>query len=598
VSRAPFTFALSALLCLSTPLAAADVAAGLNQGSALEADGRLDDAALLYEALLGGNPDRADVLLRLESVYARLGRHGDGAALLQTWLARHPRDVTARMRLGSSFLAQGRKEDAIAAWDELLRGEKGPALYQMVGEHCERSGLDANAETVYRRGRRAAGQPDLFAREIAQIAERTGRYADAVREYLLLSDVRPQYAPLVESRLKEAAADEPSRQAVFGLLSDPSRLKDPGRLRFLVTYAAGAGMGAQALAAVAALPWDSAVEQAAVRLADLGATSGDPLLASRAGALLLQQSEDPGLRAQAGICLARAEEALGRPGEAEAHYKAVLADRRYVPLADEAAVNLGRLLARRGDVEGAVALWDSVVQRGAATPFRYEALFALADAHVVAGRLDLAASAYAKVRSEEAGAERADEAVLQEALLLFYQERFEEAQKAMAPILEGALLSGAANDAIDLSELLREGAEADPATLARLARAERRRREGRLEAALDTLSAAAADRPASPLGARIHRARVQILSALSRHGEAAAACEDLLRIAPDGPFAPWARFALGDLLETRLGRAGAAAAEFERLLNDFPSSVEADLARERLRAMRDRGPDQDRRQPG
>ena len=100
------------------------------------------------------------------------------------------------------------------------------------------------AEQTYRRARTALQNTTLFARELAEVAERRAHYPDAVREYLIWIRQNPQYRAHVEARLRDFAQNGDQHAEVFDLLSSPSDQTD---LSLLIEYALPAGFIAQTL---------------------------------------------------------------------------------------------------------------------------------------------------------------------------------------------------------------------------------------------------------------------------------------------------------------------------------------------------------------
>ena len=180
---------LLALLLFATPALAqpspVQINEELNRAMALEAKKDWAGAIDIYQRLCDQLPQRGDLFSRLESALSRAGRYAEAAALTRQRLAVDPNDVDSRLRLGQALLALGEVDSAGAHWDRLLQRATTLTPFAIVADHYRRRNLDARAEQAYRRARLVFKNPALFARELAELAERQVRYPDAVREYLI-----------------------------------------------------------------------------------------------------------------------------------------------------------------------------------------------------------------------------------------------------------------------------------------------------------------------------------------------------------------------------------------------------------------------------
>jgi len=93
----------------------------IDQGLALERQGRLDEAMAAYQAILRQQPDNADVLTLLGMAYARRGDIPAAIARLRRVRALRPRDSSAAFNLGVALLTEGTSADAAACFADTLR---------------------------------------------------------------------------------------------------------------------------------------------------------------------------------------------------------------------------------------------------------------------------------------------------------------------------------------------------------------------------------------------------------------------------------------------------------------------------------------------
>jgi tetratricopeptide (TPR) repeat protein len=93
----------------------------LNYGAALVDEGRLAEAAALYEDLLARRPDLPDIETNLGMVLSLRGEHENAVPHYRKALSLQPRHADAHNGLGVSLAANGRHEEAIDHYREALR---------------------------------------------------------------------------------------------------------------------------------------------------------------------------------------------------------------------------------------------------------------------------------------------------------------------------------------------------------------------------------------------------------------------------------------------------------------------------------------------
>jgi len=92
----------------------------LDQAVALHGQGRLDEAARLYEQILSANPSLMDARHMLGVVRAQQGRHDEAHALIAPVVAANPHDALALANFGNVLSALERREEALAHYDRSL----------------------------------------------------------------------------------------------------------------------------------------------------------------------------------------------------------------------------------------------------------------------------------------------------------------------------------------------------------------------------------------------------------------------------------------------------------------------------------------------
>ena len=578
------------LLCVA-PLRAEvrEIQEELERGKSLEAAGEGEHAVEVYRALYARYPRRTDVLFRLESLLSRTGAHRESVELLEQHLSRSPRDVTARLRLGDARFSLGERSEAFGQWERILGDVRGSAGYSLVAERYKRHNLLAEAERIYLRGREALGPPSLYARQLAELAERQADYDRAVTEYLLYLEEKPGHLALIEPKFRDFAREGLAREQILSRLIGEVRGQpgDVNRRRLLTGYAVGVGRPEAALAAL--LEHSGGLVDDRPLLVRIGAHAFQTEnweTAASAYEALIARTENPVVLLHPLLALAQVREGQERVDDARQIYEGVIDRYPRRPEADEARFRLGRLLRdARDDLDGALEVFGLVAEGKRWSPWRYRSLAAIGEIGVRTDDLDGARSAYARIVRERGNEAEGWEARFRIAECSFFEGEFEDARRVLAQVLAGPATGFALNDALSLLELIDRSIGEDPEALKGYAEAARLYRQRKRALALERLLALLAQYPSSALVDRCLALQAELLDALGRYGESIGAYQMLLDRIPWSPLCPSARMEMARISSDRLGRHQDAIDIYERLLIDYSESVEADEARDRLRTL-------------
>lgn len=560
-----------------------DVGRGLRQALERERTGDHAAAIRIYRGLLIAYPKRADLTQRLADALVRTGKYEEALNILDGRIAHSPDDTKALIRRVDVLISLGRRREAKAAVDIVLTRSTRPAHFASTAETCRKRGLDDLAAYAYRYGRKALGDPTLFQRELADIALGQGDHLIALTEFVSFASEQPQYVPFVESRFRDIASDVPDPQPIFGLLLHDLRQGPTAqKARWLVVFAQASGLERDALDALVELPTGSPV-QGGLLVLGMDALDNDAFdLAVGAFDALSDRANNKALRLQAKLGYARALEGVGVLADAEQAYWSLLDGDRTNRITDEASYRLSRLLRSRGASEAARAQLETSLLHGRHHPFRALAHFELADLHVESERYAQAENVLETVRREQQGKDDAFEAIYRHAELAVLQGKFEKAQSLLNKVIEGGTRRSAFNDALDLSRILTVGTQDHAAGLVVYSEAWRLERAGRFEEALTTLS----DAPQGELDDVNLKRQVDLNLRLGHHRAALGVCDRIVRRYPWSPFAPWALVKTGDLHRDALSELEQAADAYERVLIDYPTSIQAERARVNLKSLR------------
>jgi tetratricopeptide (TPR) repeat protein len=91
-----------------------------NQAVSLHGQGRLEEAARLYQQILSANPNLMDARHMLGVIRAQQGRQQEAHDLIAPVVAANPRDALALANFGNVLNELGRLEEALSAYDRSL----------------------------------------------------------------------------------------------------------------------------------------------------------------------------------------------------------------------------------------------------------------------------------------------------------------------------------------------------------------------------------------------------------------------------------------------------------------------------------------------
>ena len=577
-----------ALLLLFAGIATASteqINAAIQRAIALEAKKDFTSAIHIYRGLYIQHPQRADLLMRLNSALSRAGRHGEVAALLRQRLSSVPNDNNARLNLGIALFELGQIDSATASWEPLLQQATTTHPFAIIANRYRKRNLDKRAEQTYRRARTTLKKTTLFARELAELAERRAHYPDAVREYQIWIQQNPQYRSHVESRLRDFAQNGDQHAEIFDLLSSP---KDQTHLSLLIEYALPAGFVAQTLDLLLSsnAPTDNNWNYL-FRIAHYALDNENPTTAIAAYQAICDRADRPDHLARAQLGLGKAHQLANRPIAAQIHYSDLITRHPNHAEADEARFLVG-LISRDylNDDAGAQKAFQNLIQTHRRSTWRYKALFALAEGHLQTNSTDKTRNIYHQIIAERATASEATEARFRLAELHFLTDQIDKAQTLLNAVLKTQLNRDIINDAIALSALLQEGQRADATLLSAYASACLKLRQKDQNGALGAYETLHRAHPQSFLADRLLDHQAKIYTDQKRYPQAIQTYRKLIATQPHSPLSPAAYIAQGAIYDKYLGQYYDAQKIYETLLVNYPTSLEADIARERLRNLR------------
>ena len=563
--------------------------AEMQKGLSFEARNEFDQALRIYQNIYAQYPARSDVAMRIESIYSRTGQHDKAVALLTQHLKQSPNDITTHLKLGDALFALGKKPEAFAHWNSLLKNATSPNMFAIVADRYRKNSIYDRAEAIYRQSRTSLNMPELFAQELAELAERQAHYVQAVREYIIFVRQKPQYRTMIEARLREMAQNGEKNQEIFDLLAQEVQNDASNRnnLSLFIEYALPAGFSSPALHIVQNTPhlptnsWNYLPRIARYALEEQNFET-----AAQAYQTLYDHIEQPDVRARALLGLAQTKQTAQNIEQARQYYQAVVDQFSARPEADEARFRLGIFQRDTDhDLKRAQQTFIELINTNRQNEWRYHAFFELAEGYLQTDQFENAAKTWTTILSERKIGPEAARARYAIAELHYYTGDFDAAKVMLNLILAKDLEQNVANDAIMKLALIEEGEQKNIEHLKHYAQAERFRRQEKLEDAQTTLEKLLHQHPKTFLIDRILYQQAELFEQQKHYTQAIQHYRKLVLTQKESPLCPPAQMALAQIYETRLSQYHEAKSAYETLLVSYPLSFEADLARERLRTL-------------
>jgi tetratricopeptide (TPR) repeat protein len=213
--QAAFTAAAVAAIALIAhrPVFASDIMRAItvtNLGVALQADDRLDDAALQYRRAIEIRPDYAPAHNNLGVVLQKRGRLDEAVSAFEQALRYHPDDAGTHMNIGEALLRQGRHDDALRHYRRRVELEPGSlaSRYDLGNVLLETRHVE-EAEQQFRRLTELAPDAAQAHNRLGVALAAQNRFQEAIASFRTALSLRPDFA---EARRFLEMAEQASRQ--------------------------------------------------------------------------------------------------------------------------------------------------------------------------------------------------------------------------------------------------------------------------------------------------------------------------------------------------------------------------------------------------
>jgi tetratricopeptide (TPR) repeat protein len=214
-----------------------DQATKFRLAQSYEQAGNFETATELYEELLAKDQSNYVYFDSVRRMYLQLKRYDDAIALIQRRLSMSPADPTTRAILASTYYKTGNESEASTEWEKAIATDPGnQGVYRLVAQSMlENRLLDKTAE-LYRRARVACKDPNLFTMDLAQLLAISMDYDGASVEFLSWLRQNPAQLSFVQGRMASYTNKEEGRAAAIGAVENELRRNDDPKLYELLGW--------------------------------------------------------------------------------------------------------------------------------------------------------------------------------------------------------------------------------------------------------------------------------------------------------------------------------------------------------------------------
>lgn len=591
-----------------------DVQAKFRLAQGFEQAGEWERAAELYRELLRNEPANFTLFDGLQRMYVQLKRYDDAIDVIRERLSKSPNDPTLHGMLGTVQYRAGREPEAMSAWQQAIAlAPENQQSYRLVANLMIENRLLDRAAEIYRRGRVACHDPQLFTIELAQLLVASMDYAGATEEFLGWLAQNPAQIAFVQNRLAAFTYKEDGRAAatrvVQAHIADHPALRLYELLAWLHMEGKDFDRGFEVYRRIDELSGANGI--ALLGFADrvfreraYGVASrayreamDRPLPAQRipqaryglACALKeLQIAADSGSR-QGWTIVRPVDEARARLTEAVTAFTGIVQEYPQTEYSAKSQYQIGLIQLRHfQDLNSASRTFQLVLAEPAATPsVRIDVQLRMGELLIArADTVNAAAALRTVLSSPGATPDQIDEAQLRLAEIAFFNGHIDDALKLLATIATN-VQNDFANDALELQVLLQENTGGPPEAIVQYGRAEFLARQHKNSEAVRLLTDLLRTYPGSPLIDDALLRAGGLLTQAGLYADALAAYDRLLtQYHEQSKMLDRALFGMGEIYQFGLAQPAAAISAYERLLSEQGQSVLANEARKRIRMLR------------
>ncbi len=167
----------------------------LRKAQALHESGQFEDAAALYERILGQDPRRSDAFHRIGVDAVRHGAYGAGAALIQKAIEAKPAVASYHVDLAQALEHQDRLDESVEAYRRAVGSDPGDARgHKSLGHVLNVLDRPGEAEAEFRRVIDLSPDDMEAYNYLAVVLKAQGRVDEAIEACHKAIGIKPDYA--------------------------------------------------------------------------------------------------------------------------------------------------------------------------------------------------------------------------------------------------------------------------------------------------------------------------------------------------------------------------------------------------------------------
>ncbi len=178
-------FAIPTLAALPQQAHAQTGAGEYSLGNELLREGKFEEAYEIFERMMRENPRSYAIYDRAMTALINLKRYDEAIQITRQRISSQGADINTQVKLGEIHDIAGEREKALEIWQQVLTLHPDNIhAYRRIADTMNERRLYREAIQVYEIARRASGDPNLFAFEIANNHLAVADFEPAINEYI------------------------------------------------------------------------------------------------------------------------------------------------------------------------------------------------------------------------------------------------------------------------------------------------------------------------------------------------------------------------------------------------------------------------------
>lgn len=174
----------------------------------LEQSGNREQALTILYGLVDDFPGNQRYYQQLKRLLRNTNQHAELLQVIDDYLVRHPVDIQSRVEVGDAYLALDQKEQALAAWGEILQLFPGnPMAERLVLTHLIANNFTEEATAKLAQLRAVKHDSSFFALDMGRLYASRLNFDLATDEYLRYLAAQPQAAGMITNQLLRFPAE-------------------------------------------------------------------------------------------------------------------------------------------------------------------------------------------------------------------------------------------------------------------------------------------------------------------------------------------------------------------------------------------------------